>query len=146
MAVVVAALLMASSSLGLAIPHPAGPTMPVHSSAAVSGKAPGHKNLSVADAEKLMAERKDVVVLDVRTDREFRGGRINNAKHINFYDSDFDRQVSRLDREKTYVVYCAVGGRSASAAAKMSKLGFKSVYNLEGGIKGWEKAGRKAER
>jgi phage shock protein E len=111
-----------------------------------AAKAVTFKNMNVAEAEKLLAGNKEIVVLDVRTPRELRGGRLAGARHINFYDSDFDQQVAKLDREKTYVVYCAVGGRSAKACEKMAQLGFKSLVNLDGGIKAWEKEGKKVVR
>jgi len=43
-------------------------------------------------------------------------------------------------------VHCAVGGRSAKASDKMTTLQFTDVYNLEGGIKAWEKAGKPVEK
>ena len=45
---------------------------------------------------------------------------------------------SQLDSQKPVVVYCAVGGRSLAAAQLLAGLGFKEVYNLQGGIKAWQ--------
>jgi rhodanese-related sulfurtransferase len=43
-----------------------------------------------------------------------------------------------LDKNKPVLVYCAAGGRSASAAKDLKKAGFKKVYDLEGGYDAWE--------
>ena len=81
----------------------------------------------------------DAVLLDVRTQQEVDAGVIPNAKHIDFNGSEFPRVIGELDREKTYFVYCASGGRSGQAAALMADMGFKKVYNLEGGLNAWKK-------
>ena len=110
-----------------------------------SGFAADFKNLNVEQFEKKRAEKTNVV-LDVRTQKEFDAGHIPGAVLIDFNSSDFDKKIAVLDKEKTYLVHCAAGGRSAKAAAKLSVLNFKNVYNLEGGYKSWEKAGNKGEK
>ena len=104
-----------------------------------------YKNLNVEQFEKMRTEKTNVV-LDVRTKKEYDGGHIPGAVLIDFNSPDFEKKVARLDKDKTYLVHCAVGGRSTKAAAKMSALNFKSVYNLEGGYRAWEKAGNKGEK
>ena len=49
--------------------------------------------------------------------------------------------MSTYDKSKPVFVYCKVGGRSSQAAAKLAELGFKEIYNLEGGIMKWEALG-----
>ncbi len=101
----------------------------------------GPKLIEVAAAQKLI-EAKKVIVLDVRTADEFAGGHIAGAKNVDFLEPDFRQQVKKLDKRQSYLVHCAVGGRSARASALMSKLGFESVYDLRGGLNAWEKAGK----
>ena len=103
------------------------------------------KNVSPEQFEKMRAEKTNVV-LDVRTQKEYDAGHIPGAKLIDFNSPDFDKKVSALDKDKTYLVHCAGGNRSAKAAAKLSGMDFKSVYNLEGGMRAWEKAGNKPEK
>ena len=82
-------------------------------------------------------------VLDVRTKEEFAGGHLAKATLIPWTDDDFAaRAAKELDPAKPVLVYCHSGGRSAKAAAKLAKLGFKDVRNLEGGILEWQKAGQ----
>jgi rhodanese-related sulfurtransferase len=104
------------------------------------------KNIDANEAEKLLQENKKVVVLDVRTPKEFTAGHIAGATNINFYDADFEKKLIALDKARPYLVHCAVGGRSAKARELMKTLQFKSIYHLEGGLKAWEKAGKPVER
>lgn len=59
----------------------------------------------VAFSEK-MKTSPDAVVLDVRTPGEFSGGFIAKATNVNFSDADFKSEISKLDKNKTYLVYC----------------------------------------
>lgn len=81
---------------------------------------------------------KDAVILDVRTPEEFAAGYIDKAINIDFYNDGFADEVKKLDKSKSYFVYCKAGGRSASAAELMRKAGFTKVYDLDGGITSWE--------
>ena len=83
-----------------------------------------------------------VVVLDVRTPGEFMVGHIANAINIDVEGMQFNADVSKLVKSKTYAVYCHSGRRSGIATAEMSKLGFKTLFNLEGGIGAWSAAGQ----
>ena len=102
----------------------------------LKNQADGVQVLDVATYEKKMAEP-EVQLVDVRTPEEFNEGHIENAVNINFMSDDFDANVANLDKEKTVMVYCKAGGRSAKAAARLKELGFKAITDLEGGISNW---------
>ena len=108
-------------------------------------EAKGFKNVDVAEFEKLRADKKNVV-LDVRTQKEFEAGHIPGAVNIDVNAPDFPEKVVRLEKNKTYLVHCAAGVRSAKACDKMSHLAFPKLYNLEGGFNAWETAGNKPEK
>ena len=74
-----------------------------------------------------------VVILDVRTPGEVAGGMIDNAVHLDYRSPDFKQRVAELDKDKTYLVYCASGGRSGRTCELMESAGFEGLYNLEGG-------------
>ncbi len=95
-------------------------------------------NIEPAEAALLMAEDKEITVLDVRTPEEYAMGHLEGAQTLNFFDADFSESLDKLDKEKTYIVYCQAGSRSAKAIALMNSKGFTSVYNLSGGITAWE--------
>ena len=80
------------------------------------------------------------VVVDVRRPDEYGEGHLANSLNINWNSDNFENEVSKLDKASPIFVYCLVGGRSASAAEKMRAIGFKQVYELEGGISKWKAA------
>ncbi len=98
------------------------------------------QSLNANAFSKKINEQKDAVVLDVRTPEEYAGGYIANATNIDFRSSDFETEISKLDKDKTYLVYCLSGKRSASAKDVMVQKGFKNVINLDGGILAWQVA------
>ena len=93
-----------------------------------------------AYAEKLKTTE-NPQLLDVRTPEEFSVEHIENATNVNWNSNDFVTKTSNLDKTKPVFVYCKVGGRSAQAANKLAEMGFKEIYNLEGGILKWNAAG-----
>jgi rhodanese-related sulfurtransferase len=108
-------------------------------------KAAGFKNVGVQEFDKLRHDKK-AVVLDVRTPTEYKAGHIPGATNINVNSPDFEEKVRSLDTNRTYLVHCGAGVRSAKACDKLSKLQFRQLYNLEGGMTAWQKAGNKAEK
>lgn len=82
-----------------------------------------------------------LVILDVRTPREFFQGHLGNAINIDFYAETFRQEINQLDREKTYLIYCRRGVRSDLALRLMQEMGFQPVYNLLGGTARWQREG-----
>lgn len=98
------------------------------------------KNVN-AEEFKSLVEKGNGIVLDVRTPQETAQGVIPNAVTIDFYAPDFKEQVDKLDKNKPVYVYCKSGGRSSNAAQILKDLGFKEIYNLNGGITAWQANG-----
>jgi len=82
-------------------------------------------------------KNKNFVILDVRTPQEYAEGHLANAANIDFNRSDFAQKIGKLDKSKTYLVYCRSGHRSASAVEIMKSQSFQTIYNLDGGITKW---------
>ncbi|MGS2740480.1 rhodanese-like domain-containing protein [Sinomicrobium sp. M5D2P17] len=81
----------------------------------------------------------NAVILDVRTEEEFEEGYIPDAVNIDIRQGQgFIDELEKLDKSKTYYVYCRSGARSAQACAIMGQLGFEEAHNLLGGILEWE--------
>ena len=102
------------------------------------------KNITAKEAFKLIKANKnnpDFVILDVRTPEEFSSGHLENAVNINFYSNNFQKDLAKLDKTKTYLIYCLSGHRSGKSLNSMKHLGFISVYNVSGGILEWKKEG-----
>ena len=91
-------------------------------------------------AEKIKATP-NAQILDVRTPEEFASEHIDKATNINWLGDDFVTNVEKFDKSKAVFIYCKSGGRSAKASAKLAELGFKTIYELQGGIMKWNAAG-----
>nr|WP_240961605.1 rhodanese-like domain-containing protein [Nonlabens sp. Ci31] len=80
-----------------------------------------------------------VQLVDVRTALEFQSGHIKGALNIDFLKSNqFLEDVHKLDKEIPIYLYCRSGGRSNKAARQLISLGFKEIYDLQGGYLGWK--------
>ncbi|TRX20793.1 rhodanese-like domain-containing protein [Flavobacterium franklandianum] len=102
------------------------------------------KNIETIAAEtfaKKIKETPKPQILDVRTPEEFDSEHIDNAININWLSNDFATNIKKIDKSKPVFLYCKSGGRSAKAAAKLEELGFKKIYNLEGGMMKWNATG-----
>ncbi|MFN3587990.1 MAG: rhodanese-like domain-containing protein [Spirosomataceae bacterium] len=105
----------------------------------------GVKGVDVATFKEVLQEKKEGILLDIRTDAEVATGKIPGAIQLDYYSSDFTSEISKLDTSKPLFLYCAVGGRSASAISDFQKAGFKEIYHLQPGIQGWKAAGETIE-
>lgn len=81
---------------------------------------------------------KDVQLLDVRTAKEFEEGHVEHSVNIDVLEDDFSEKVKSLNPEKPVYVYCRSGNRSQKASAILNGLGFKEIYDMEGGYLLWE--------
>ena len=99
------------------------------------------KRISLDEFDKLRVQT-NYVILDVRSPSEFAAGHVPGATNINVNASDFEQRVGALPKDQPCLVHCAAGARSARAVGKMSKLGFKELYDFSGGWNEWKKAGK----
>lgn len=94
---------------------------------------------------KLTSSAKDAQLVDVRTPGEYADGHLKGAINIDINGDDFEHQLAALNKEVPVFVYCRSGGRSTRAASKMESMGFKKVYNMDGGITAWSASGKPVE-
>lgn len=94
-------------------------------------------NLSATEFSEKIKELPTASIIDVRTPDEFSKGHLINALNYDWNGNEFEKQIAPLDKSKPVFVYCLSGGRSSSAASKMRSDGFKTVYELDGGIMKW---------
>lgn len=106
----------------------------------------GAQKLSPDSFEKKLTTEANKIILDVRTPDEYNKGHLADAVMIDFYKDDFKSQVMKLDKSKPVFVYCAAGGRSSSASKILTELGFKQVYDLQGGLNAWSAAKKPVEK
>lgn len=97
-----------------------------------------YKSVNVKKANEIISAEKPLI-LDVRTPNEFFEGYIPGAKLIPV--QQLADRVGEIEAYKNtpVVIYCRSGNRSIVASQILIKNGFKQVYNVQGGIKSWEK-------
>lgn len=97
-------------------------------------------SLSATEFADKIKELPSATIIDVRTPDEFSKGHLINSVNYDWNGNEFDKQIAKLDQSKPVFVYCLSGGRSSSAANKLRAEGFKTVYELAGGIMKWRGA------
>lgn len=105
--------------------------------------APVVKAVSGEEAQALLEKKDAPIVIDLRTEEEFKEGHIEGAKRIDFKSPEFKKKIAELDRSKAYLFHCRSGGRSNQTLSLWKELGFEKLYHLDSGIIGWEKTGGK---
>ena len=86
-------------------------------------------------------ESGDLVIIDVGTPQEYKVLHLEGAINVSLISRFFKARMDIMNKSKTYVVYCKVGGRSKIAQKLMRRLGFQRVYNITGGTLLWEEEG-----
>ena len=87
---------------------------------------------------KLAINDNKAQLVDVRTSIEFSGGHIPNAINIDFFNhKSFVKAFEYLNKEEPVFLYCRSGKRSQNAAQKLLSLGFKQIFDLQGGYMNW---------
>jgi rhodanese-related sulfurtransferase len=120
-------------------------TIPIHQAPPLPTQA---KEMDVKALAKLLKERKDIAILDVRSAEEAKKeGSIPGAKHLDYFNTDFAAMLPQLgiNPSKPCMVYCAFGGRARRAAQKLAALGCKEILLPKGGFAAWKKAGEPVE-
>jgi rhodanese-related sulfurtransferase len=107
-------------------------------------KAGEYSNVTVADLKSANEGSEEIIVLDVRTPGELKGGYVENAINMDINNGSFNARASKLDKSKTVYVYCRSGHRSQTASKALIKMGFTDVRNVKGGFLAWEKQGYKS--
>ena len=95
------------------------------------------QTLTVKEFAKKLTNTTNPQLLDVRTPEEFAAEHLDNAINNNVLAADFEAKVKKLNKVKPIFVYCKAGSRSAKAAEQLAEMGFKNIYNLDGGIMKW---------
>ncbi|MBT3277239.1 rhodanese-like domain-containing protein [Candidatus Thioglobus sp.] len=103
----------------------------------VADKLKKYEDIDSAGATSLM-DNDNLIILDVREKKERKSGYINNDIHIPL--SNVKSQLDKLDKNKSILVYCRSGSRSAHIAGLLTRNEYENVYNLKGGIQAWKRA------
>ncbi|HEB73056.1 MAG TPA: rhodanese-like domain-containing protein [Nitrospirae bacterium] len=105
-------------------------------------------NVTPEKAKELIGNKKIDLILDVRTPGEYTGptGNIAGSKLIPV--QNLAERIGEIKdyKDKTVLVYCHSGVRSARSAKILESSGFKNIINMEGGIMGWKGKGYKTTK
>jgi rhodanese-related sulfurtransferase len=86
---------------------------------------------------KELDQKKGMMLLDVRTDKEYERGHIPGAAHVPL--AEIGDRVKKLKKDKDLVVYCQNGNRSIWAIKRLMGMGYKNLSNLKGGYNAWKR-------
>jgi phage shock protein E len=95
------------------------------------------KKINSTEANAMLKNAHNFIVLDVRTADEFNAGHIKGAINIDIRQSDAFAKIDKLDRKTKYIVYCRTSNRSKLAVDHMITSGFKNIYHMMDGFVGW---------
>ncbi len=86
---------------------------------------------------KELDQKKGIVVLDIRTNKEYEQGHIPGSVHVQL--SEIGDKVKKLKKDKELLVYCQNGNRSIWAIQRLMGMGYRNLYNLKGGYNAWKR-------
>jgi rhodanese-related sulfurtransferase len=97
---------------------------------------PGYRRISAEEAKRIMDKTPEAIILDVRTEEEWRQGHI--ARSTLQCVTQLERRAPAVlpDKDALILVYCRRGRRSQTAANLLLSMGYKSVYDF-GGLDTW---------
>lgn len=100
------------------------------------------ERVSTDEFEVMIEKVPKLQLVDVRTPDEFEQGYIPAAMLIDFKSPDFKEQLKVLKKRRPVAIYCRSGNRSGQAFEILKAMGFRKIYDLEGGITAWQQQGK----
>jgi rhodanese-related sulfurtransferase len=103
------------------------------------------EEVSIEQVRGRLARGDRFALVDVREDHEWAKGHLPGARHLG--RGILERDVERLypDLEAELVLYCGGGFRSALSADSLRTMGYRNVFSMAGGFRGWVAAGAPIE-
>ncbi|HAQ08227.1 MAG TPA: rhodanese-like domain-containing protein [Bacillus bacterium] len=83
-----------------------------------------------------MIEAGGIEIIDVRSEEGYSESHIPNAQNIPL--KEMEENGIELDKNGTYLIVCKVGKTSEKASKLLAESGYKNIYNLSGGMDGWQ--------
>ena len=108
----------------------------------ILGKLFGIKSMDVQELNKRIQQTPNsILLIDVRTPQEFKSGHIKGAKSMPL--GQISQQLNSIPDDQRHLpvaVICASGSRSMMGATRIKKAGFKTIFNVSGGMMAWERS------
>jgi len=105
----------------------------------VPASGPIYRAVTPQEAQAMIAQRKDLLVIDVRNPEELKEGFIAGSQLVPFWE--IAKGQKTLPADRPLLLVCAVGGRSFAVGQYLAQKNYPEVYNLQGGIDNWKKVG-----
>ena len=96
-------------------------------------------DVTVERTRELLQEMPSMVILDVRTDGEYRDGHIEGA--VNIPVNELEGRLGELEKDDETLVYCRTGNRSGTAVGILKENGYEKIFHMNNGITAWTAAG-----
>ena len=106
--------------------------------ASPTAESTAYTSYTPAQTMELIKQKKDLLIIDVRSPEELREGKIENSTLIPFMD--IMKGNYTIPQDRPLLLICAVGGRSYAAMQILAHKGYKEIYNLQGGVAAWKQA------
>lgn len=104
-----------------------------------AARGPIYRSVTPQEAQGMIAQHKDLLVIDVRNPEELKEGFIAGSQLVPFWE--LAKGQKTLPSDRPLLLVCAVGGRSFAVGQYLAQKNYPEVYNLQGGIDNWKKAG-----
>ena len=92
-------------------------------------------DLVTIDELKKHLDKKDVQIIDVRTESEYKDGHIKGVENIVL--TLLENNLDKISKDKTVIIHCQSGVRAAMGTSILKRNGFKNIKNYSGGINEW---------
>jgi len=99
------------------------------------------KNITPSEVFRLQQESGAITIIDVRQPNEFAEVSSTLAKNFPLSTLTAETLAKSIDSRSPVYVLCRSGKRSMRAAEMLDRSGFKSIYNIDGGMMEWESCG-----
>ncbi len=99
------------------------------------------REVTVDETKNRMAADKQVRLIDVREDDEWKAGHAAGAEHLGKGIIERDIEATVRDKATELILYCGGGFRSALAADVLQTMGYTNVFSMAGGWKAWKDSG-----
>ncbi|HVA96154.1 MAG TPA: rhodanese-like domain-containing protein [Candidatus Acidoferrales bacterium] len=99
--------------------------------------------VDASEVKKALDEKKDCILLDVRTPMEYEKTHIKTGINLSVENFSNKDKIENLipDKDKTIYVYCLSGSRSSQAVQAMIEYGYTNVINMKSGLLAWRAKG-----
>lgn len=94
-----------------------------------------------ADTVERLKDQDNVVLLDVRSIKEYKAGHIDGAQH--YFVGKMAKMLPEIDKDKTVIIQCQSGDRATIASSLLLKNGFQNILNYSGSMLDWIQKGKK---